>query len=156
MRCKVQVKREILDELADYCQGVYDLGKIVLHDGFYSIEKDLKAAFKIKKDFILDTFAIQAQSAKSFKGIPLKCAAGIDQASKNLILHTFENLLTGETLEVSKLNLSNNRIDENDLYEFWVVWLKNPNRLEAQENYLLPVITRPLDIKEEKEIKMNF
>lgn len=151
----MKICKKKLNDLNEFVQDAYDLGKVYRQDGFYTIEKDIKAAFKIKKEFMLQTFSIQASSVNSFKNIPLKCTVSIDPESKNLILHTFENLLTGETLEVRRLNLSNNRIDENEYYEFWVVWLHNPNRKDLQQNYYLPVITRPLDIEEEKEIKMN-
>ena len=152
----MKISKEILNDLNEFVQDAYDLGRVYRQDDFYSIEKDIKNAFKIKKDFVLQTFSIQAGSVNSYKNIPLKCTISIDPESKNNLLHIFENLLTGERVDVTKRLIVENKVEACDQYEFWVVWLQNPNRIELQENYYLPVITRPLDIEVHKEIKMKI
>ncbi len=152
----MKVSQEKINDLIDYCQDAFDSGKLCRYDQFFSVEKDIKTAFKIKKDFVIQAFEIQAGYAASFKNIPLKCTIREDPESKNHLLYIFENLLTGEIVETSKRLLVNKKLEASDKYEFWVVWLKNPSRREERENSLLAVITRPLEIKKEKEIKLNI
>lgn len=152
------IKQEILDQLIGFAKHKISVGDIYRVNGFLSVEKDVKASFNLESDLAFDSFMIQAERAKHSVGIPLKCELQPNDFKTFKLIST--NLITGKIEDESLRILGRKKIDDKDKYEFWAIWITNPNNGEFEQDKKVMVITRPLDLqsedKNETEIKLKF
>ena len=151
------ITKELLEQLEEFAKESYKRGEVYKAQGgmFYTLEKNPVEGFKLNKDWLSNCFYIHAERARNFKAIPLRCTIERDPESNKIILQKYFNLLTDELIDVDARLLNRVRVEDSDLYEFYQLPLRNYNDSEWEDDKILPIITRPLDLQEQHSKKEN-
>ena len=148
------LKSEIVDQLTNYIRGKYISGGLFNINGFLSVEKDIKEKFRLNKDVFFESFLIALEIAKNLTGIPVSCELKKNDSRSYKLF--FTNLITGELEKTSQRLLGRNEIQREDEFNFWTIWLTNPNEDPFQQDKKVMVFTRPLEYENdnnENELK---